>query len=313
MRCVNSNEESQPLLCCSQVTSEQVAAATDDTTCRVSALSLHQWRTSEDSDVAATSHGTARISEFSLCQDKLCQTREEEASADDVAPRSLTAASHNHKLCETSREVAATDNTARTLSSYQHNLWQQMKAEQRLQPVDLIQSQMMHQQGHSDRLILSIGGTLFETSSQTLCVDRNSMLAAYVLRHHNPGEILWFDRDGRRFEYVLNYLRNGTLWLEDVPTLRGVQEEAEFYGLSGLQTLCEERIRDVQKKAETIRKEQLEACSLTRLEIFRDIRNDSSLNREGSAPALSTGRTRTRDGPVPDTDTDRVFITGLDF
>ncbi|KAI5057026.1 hypothetical protein GOP47_0028844 [Adiantum capillus-veneris] len=121
-----------------------------------------------------------------------------------------------------------------------------------------------------DRIVLCIGGRLLQTSKQTLCVDSDSMLAAWVLRHlheedtdlhtnrdvedpdaleegdrtgNDEDQILWIDRDAHRFDHVLNYLRNGTIWLEDVASLRAVQEEAVFFGLSGLESLCEERIQ----------------------------------------------------------------------
>ncbi|KAH7430320.1 hypothetical protein KP509_09G093200 [Ceratopteris richardii] len=128
-------------------------------------------------------------------------------------------------------------------------------------------------QKHRDRIILCIGGRILQTSKQTLCTDSHSMLAAWVLRHlhdededirssrsgdasagdFNDGDVnennnvLWIDRDARRFDHVLNYLRNGTIWLEDVASLRAVQEEAVFFGLSGLESLCEERIQALEK------------------------------------------------------------------
>jgi hypothetical protein len=56
----------------------------------------------------------------------------------------------------------------------------------------------------------------------------------------------------------LNYLRNGTLWLDDVASLRAVQEEASFFGIHGLEALCEERIQEqeasMRKKGEELKK-----------------------------------------------------------
>lgn len=123
-----------------------------------------------------------------------------------------------------------------------------------------------------DRIVLCIGGRILQTSKQTLCVDSDSMLSAWVLRHLRSSrdddggprdvniedadadddqygdDVLWIDRDARRFDHVLNYLRNGTIWLEDVASLRAVQEEAVFFGLAGLESLCEERIQALETR-----------------------------------------------------------------
>lgn len=107
--------------------------------------------------------------------------------------------------------------------------------------------QQQRQQSHSD-----MSGQFFQASKQTLCYHRDSMLAAYVLRHLDAGASLWIGRDGTRFETVLNYLRNETVLLDDLPSLRAVMEEAMYFGLDGLRQLCEEKIAAIKKARESM-------------------------------------------------------------
>ncbi|EFJ30974.1 hypothetical protein SELMODRAFT_440079 [Selaginella moellendorffii] len=122
---------------------------------------------------------------------------------------------------------------------------------------------MRPKMGSSDRwVVMNVGGIRWTTTVETLCMDSGSMLAAWVLRYRSDEEEeLRIDRDGSRFAHVLNYLREGTLWLEDLPSLRGIYEEAKFYQLKGLKALCEERMLEVEAKhaAESKRrKEEIE-------------------------------------------------------
>nr|ABK26034.1 unknown [Picea sitchensis] len=116
----------------------------------------------------------------------------------------------------------------------------------------------------NDWVVLRVGGQVFETSRQTLCADRKSMLAALVLRHlgkddkNNKNSVIRIDRDGQRFAHVLNYLRSGTVWLQDVGLLRELQEEAEFFCLAGLSALCEEEIQRIEEAEEAMWRKNIE-------------------------------------------------------
>lgn len=120
-----------------------------------------------------------------------------------------------------------------------------------------------------DWVVLRVGGQVFETSRTTLCADQDSMLAALVLRHwpkddnNNKNSVIRIDRDGRRFAHVLNYLRSGTVWLQDVGLLRELQEEADFFCLAGLSALCEE---EIQKAEEAKRREKMGRMRETKAE-----------------------------------------------
>lgn len=166
-----------------------------------------------------------------------------------------------------------------------------------------------------DRIVLCIGGRILETSKQTLCVDSDSMLSAWVQRHlhrssdgnggfyssknddgskdadadhggydDEEGHVLWIDRDAHRFDHVLNYLRNGTIWLEDTASLRAVQEEAVFFGLAGLETLCEERIQAL----ESLKRQRSQEIQ----EAIRDAIADFCKNHFPCSSPLSSSNSR---------------------
>uniref|UniRef100_A0A0D6QVU9 BTB domain-containing protein n=1 Tax=Araucaria cunninghamii TaxID=56994 RepID=A0A0D6QVU9_ARACU len=131
-------------------------------------------------------------------------------------------------------------------------------------------------------VVLRVGGQVFEATKQTLCADPESMLAAWVLRYRKGEEnkeqeksVMRIDRDGTRFRHVLNYLRNGTVCLEDVPSLREVAEEAEYFCLAGLQELCENKIHKIQEADEALWEKSLQALReqlRTSVESFEKIR-----------------------------------------
>ena len=96
-------------------------------------------------------------------------------------------------------------------------------------------------------LRVRVGDHEFSTTRRTLCAYPNSMLSAMF--DESSGfrrDAHFIDRDGRHFHHVLNYLRNGLRPVSlpsDEAALRELQAEADFYGLSELSRLLQDRLR----------------------------------------------------------------------
>ncbi|KAH7714785.1 BTB/POZ domain-containing protein KCTD17 [Aphelenchoides avenae] len=92
---------------------------------------------------------------------------------------------------------------------------------------------------------LNIGGTVFETTRQTLCRDPESFLARLVSDDPRPPSrkdangAYVIDRDPDNFAFILRYLRTGFLKVPDGVALEELVEEAEFYNLPALVKLLE--------------------------------------------------------------------------
>ena len=84
-------------------------------------------------------------------------------------------------------------------------------------------------------ITVNVGGTVYMTTLATLTRVEGSMLGA--LAEAFDDEVLFIDRDGPCFRYVLNYLRDPfkTPLLPRDPTERDqLAREADFYGIPGL-------------------------------------------------------------------------------
>ena len=95
------------------------------------------------------------------------------------------------------------------------------------------------------RVSILVGGTNYKTSFETIALSttlKDVVDAAELLQ-----DIAFVDRDGGLFNYVLKFLRNeGKLHLESlpssIPTLRDLQDEANYFCLPKLFSLCESKI-----------------------------------------------------------------------
>jgi len=104
-----------------------------------------------------------------------------------------------------------------------------------------------------DVIGLNVGGRTFTTTRDTLCKERDSVLAVLFDRNADVGGGLpvdsegnfFLDRDSRLFAITLNYLRTGTL-PDDMPRSdrKLLKAEAEFFGLRSLAELLEEDTRE---------------------------------------------------------------------
>eukprot|EP00743_Colponemidia_sp_Colp-15_P011980 GILK01013497.1.p1 GENE.GILK01013497.1~~GILK01013497.1.p1 ORF type:complete len:298 (+),score=26.64 GILK01013497.1:53-895(+) len=121
---------------------------------------------------------------------------------------------------------------------------------------------------------LDVGGVHFTTSSATLCRDPDSMLAAmfsgrYPIAMDSDGRV-FIDRDGSFFNYILNYLRDGTLEVPSIDTqyvLNRIRQEAEYYGLRGLVDLIDlpAKLEEEQRQQEALTA-QFRICVICRVQ-----------------------------------------------
>lgn len=109
------------------------------------------------------------------------------------------------------------------------------------------------QDAQDEKVMLNIGGSLFQTSKVSLRADPSSLFALMLLPQSpfKPNaNTYFFDRDPAHFRIILNYLRNGALL--DLNTLpresRYLQEllsESLYYKLFGLRDLLKRRLVQV--------------------------------------------------------------------
>ncbi|KAH9558124.1 hypothetical protein CY35_07G120000 [Sphagnum magellanicum] len=156
-----------------------------------------------------------------------------------------------------------------------------------------------------DRIELNIGGQRFETTKDTLCKG-SEMLAAWLNRFYSSNGVIWIDRDGDRFAHILNYLRNGTVWLDDVPSLRGLQEEALYFGIASLQRQCEEMIQAIEAKEEEKASKRSHELRSALREVLENANFTVTCPQKGKVLALTRGT------PLTWTH-EHVFQTDLDF
>ena len=87
----------------------------------------------------------------------------------------------------------------------------------------------------NDRVLLNVGGYIFETSRQTLKKDPKSLLARLP-----PGHSVFLDRDGAHCRLILNYLRsdcqleNASILPRERKYLLELKTESKYYQQTGL-------------------------------------------------------------------------------
>ncbi|KAM4745008.1 BTB/POZ domain-containing protein KCTD9a isoform 1-T1 [Anableps anableps] len=110
-----------------------------------------------------------------------------------------------------------------------------------------------HHGAHTDWLTLNIGGRLFTTTRSTLVSKEPESMLAHMFREKDVwgnkqdkhGAYL-IDRSPEYFEPILNYLRHGQLIVNEGINIRGVLEEARFFGIEQLAEQLEVAIKNSQ-------------------------------------------------------------------
>ncbi|XP_078725517.1 BTB/POZ domain-containing protein KCTD9 [Lampetra fluviatilis] len=109
------------------------------------------------------------------------------------------------------------------------------------------------QNSFADWLTLNVGGRHFTTTRGTLVnKDPNCMLAKMFDRREgwsntrDPSGAYLIDRSPEYFEPVINFLRHGTVIVNEGLNLQGVLEEAKFFGISPLIEQMEQLMKNKQ-------------------------------------------------------------------
>ncbi|KAK3102117.1 hypothetical protein FSP39_008910 [Pinctada imbricata] len=108
---------------------------------------------------------------------------------------------------------------------------------------------------------INVGGVKYSTYRSTLCKYPNSRLGAMfdgkIESERDQKGRIFIDRNGRIFEYVLDYLRSGQLTLpRDLNDVDILRKELDFYGIHDMQGI----LRQFKEEGESqSRKESLEA------------------------------------------------------
>ncbi|AFZ81350.1 potassium channel tetramerization domain-containing protein [Theileria equi strain WA] len=113
---------------------------------------------------------------------------------------------------------------------------------------------------------INVGGIRYTTTLSTLSRDKNSYLYKYVvgvikgidfsnddkcfegyvnISTVNPGDFIsiFVDRDGNIFQYILNYLRNGELFVpDDLFIYQSILSDAKFYNITDLVNKVQRKI-----------------------------------------------------------------------
>lgn len=98
--------------------------------------------------------------------------------------------------------------------------------------------------GDDDHVVLNVGGTIFETRASTLS-RRPSMLSAMFgecisMAKPDARGHYFFDRDGKHFRVLLNFLRTGRVVMPESRTdLLELQLEAEYFAVDDVREACQ--------------------------------------------------------------------------
>ncbi|KAF2074673.1 hypothetical protein CYY_004023 [Polysphondylium violaceum] len=95
-----------------------------------------------------------------------------------------------------------------------------------------------HQQLHTDWISLNVGGRVFTTTRSTISRDKDSMLAKMFSENWDSAKDIngayLIDRSPDYFSPILNFLRCGTITIDEGVNVEGVYQEARFFNISGM-------------------------------------------------------------------------------
>ena len=99
----------------------------------------------------------------------------------------------------------------------------------------------------SDKIVrLNVGGTHYDVAYSTLTMNPDTMLARLVSGTIPTRELdgrIFIDRNGRIFEHILDFLRNGNQWIisEDQNLIKRIHLEAKFFAITDLTRITKKK------------------------------------------------------------------------
>ena len=121
----------------------------------------------------------------------------------------------------------------------------------------------MEDQEQERYVSLDVGGTHFKTSLSTL-LSGDTMLSAMFSGRIPPEKdgngMIFIDRDGKHFNRILNFLRDGVVALPETDTeVEELKKEAQYYCIEDLVKLCDSdnrpsKMKEKQKRENRKRK-----------------------------------------------------------
>jgi len=119
----------------------------------------------------------------------------------------------------------------------------------------------------SDWVTLNVGGSIFSTTRSTLLKDPSSMLAKmfgeeWESRRDINGNYL-IDRTPEYFRVILNFLRCGSLVLDDKVNAEGVLAEANFFNISSIIAPLKQIVSRSGRKQNSLTRKELVSILLT--------------------------------------------------
>ncbi|OII76936.1 potassium channel tetramerization domain-containing protein [Cryptosporidium andersoni] len=97
------------------------------------------------------------------------------------------------------------------------------------------------------RIRVNVGGVIYETTKETLASSYGGASYFSICLSENNKEEIFVDRNGQLFQYILDYLRTGSIVSipEKIHILRGLILEADFYLLEPLSNALTRKLEQI--------------------------------------------------------------------
>lgn len=146
---------------------------------------------------------------------------------------------------------------------------------------------------------LNVGGKIYKTSRSLLCRYRKSLLCELVSeklkeKNHPNGKEkeIFIDRNGNRFEYILDFLRDGILIIEnDLNLLTKILIEASYFRLDPLIDILKKKIGSLLSDVDRSVNKKLIIHVIKNIEQNGKEQNDNFWNKKSGAKSNGTATT----------------------